>query len=76
MTWAGTCGCPRTPGSPTASSEITRPQLVYYMRAQPIRQRTPGDTGRIRITIDPNGKPDAPERPGPAAPGSAPQPHS
>ena len=57
--------------------EMKGPLLVYNIRAQTIKaESVPGDSGRIRITIDPNGKPDALKRPAPAAPGSSPPPHS
>jgi lipopolysaccharide transport protein LptA len=57
--------------------EMNGPLLVYDIRAQTIKAvSVPGDAGRIRITIDPNGKPDALKRPAPAAPGSSPPPQS
>jgi lipopolysaccharide transport protein LptA len=56
--------------------EMKGPLLVYNIRAQTIKaESVPGDPGRIRITIDPNGKPDALKQPAPA-PSSSPPPKS
>jgi lipopolysaccharide transport protein LptA len=56
--------------------EMKGPLLVYNIRAQTIKaESVPGDSGRIRITIDPNSKPDALKRPAPA-PNSSPPPQS
>ena len=56
--------------------EMKGPLLVYNIRAQTIKaESVPGDSGRIRITIDPNSKPDAAKRP-PPAPNSSPPPQS
>jgi lipopolysaccharide transport protein LptA len=56
--------------------EMKGPLLVYNIRAQTIKAEiVPGDSGRIHITIDPNGKPDALKRPAPA-PGPATPPQS
>jgi lipopolysaccharide transport protein LptA len=57
-------------------AEMKGPLLVYNIRAQTIKtESVPGDPGRIRITIDPNSKPDAAKRP-PPAPNSSPPPQS
>jgi lipopolysaccharide export system protein LptA len=56
--------------------EMKGPLLVYNIRAQTIKaESVPGDSGRIRITIDPNSKPDALKRATPA-PNSSPPPQS
>jgi lipopolysaccharide transport protein LptA len=56
--------------------EMKGPLLVYNIRAQTIKaEQVPGDSGRIHITIDPNGKPDALKHATPA-PGSSPPPKS
>ncbi len=57
--------------------EMKGPLLVYNIRAQTIKaESVPGDSGRIRITIDPNSKPDGVKRPAPSGPSSSPPPQS